>query len=108
MRWIIKYSAAAKRDLNAIYEYVAFVLLAPKTAADMIHQLTQTIKSLDTMPLRYPVYDYEPWNMQNLRVTSVKNYLVFYLPDEKNQTVTVVRIIYGGRDLAKQLEENER
>lgn len=108
MRWIIQYSEAAKRDLNAIYEYIDFVLLAPQTAADMVHQLTQTIRSLDTMPLRFPVYDHEPWNTQNLRVTSVKDYLVFYLPNEKNRTVTVVRILYGGRDLEKQLEENER
>lgn len=33
----------------------------------------------------------------------VKNYLVLYYPDEENNTVYVLKIIYGGRDIAKQL-----
>ena len=32
-------------------------------------------------------------------------HLVFYLPDETKNTVYIVRIIYGGRDIKKQLSE---
>ncbi|MCL2421317.1 MAG: type II toxin-antitoxin system RelE/ParE family toxin, partial [Defluviitaleaceae bacterium] len=31
------------------------------------------------------------------------NYLVFYLPDELQGTVSVMRIMYEGRDIEKQL-----
>ena len=35
----------------------------------------------------------------------VKNYLVFYTLQKECETVTVVRILYGGRDISRQLEE---
>ena len=33
----------------------------------------------------------------------VDNYLVFYIPDAKSQTVTVIRVMYVGRDVDKEL-----
>ena len=35
----------------------------------------------------------------------VKNYLVFYYPNEKQATVYITRIMYAGRDISKQLSE---
>ena len=33
----------------------------------------------------------------------VDHYLVFYIPDTAAKTVTVLRVIYGGRDMDAQL-----
>ena len=55
------------------------------------------------MPERFGKYKYEPWRSRNLRVMPVDNYLVFYIPDHNNQTVTVIRVMYGGRDTNAQL-----
>lgn len=55
------------------------------------------------MPERFRVYDREPWRSRNLRVMPVDNYLVFYIPDHQAETVTVLRIMYGGRDIDAQL-----
>lgn len=35
MSWNVAYTAGARRDLRRIYEYIAYVLLAPETAAGM-------------------------------------------------------------------------
>ncbi len=35
----------------------------------------------------------------------VDNYLIFYLPEEPQNTVKIVRIMYGGRDVRRQLGE---
>jgi toxin ParE1/3/4 len=107
MSWKVFYSAKAKQDLQNIYEYIAFELLVPKTAAGQIHRLIAMIRSLNQMPLRHPVYDEEPWKSKNIRTVAVDHYLVFYLPQEKDKTVTVVRIIYGGRDLTKQKKDSD-
>lgn len=40
-------------------------------------------------------------------VFPVDNYLVFYLPDETENTVSIVRIMYGGRDISRQLDETK-
>ena len=102
MSWSIQYAAKAKQDLQSIYSYIAYELLAPETATKQLRRLTETIRSLQEMPMRFAVYDEEPWKTKGIRTVCVGNYLVFYLPQEETHSVTVVRIIYGGRDLKKQ------
>ena len=33
----------------------------------------------------------------------VDNYLVFYIPDNETETVTVIRVMYSGREVDSQL-----
>ena len=35
----------------------------------------------------------------------VDNYLVFYIPNKDAGIVTVIRVMYAGRDVAKQLKD---
>lgn len=105
MRYKIFYTAGAKRDLRNIYTYIAEELLVPDTAAGQVQRIMKEIRGLDEMPMRYRLYDDEPWNGLGLRFFPVDNYLVFYLPDESTNTVRIVRIMYGGRDIRRQLDE---
>ncbi len=105
MSWLVKYSDRARRDLREIYEYIAYELLAPETAAGQAVRIMKEIRSLEEMPMRYRLYDEEPWHTQGLRFFPVNNYLIFYLPNEMECSVTVARIMYGGRDIRKQLSE---
>ena len=58
------------------------------------------------MPERFSVFEKEPWKSRNLRVMPVDNYLVFYIPDKLTKTVNILRVMYGGRDTEKQLNQN--
>jgi toxin ParE1/3/4 len=62
------------------------------------------IRSLDDMPFRFKLYDEEPWHSQGIRIMSVDNYFVIYLPNESDNIVSIVRIMYSGRDISKQLD----
>ncbi len=104
MNWNIQYSDQAKRDLQAIYEYIANELLVPETANNQIGRIMKAIKNLDHMPERFKVYEGEPWKSQNLRYFPVDKYIIFYLPKKVLKTVNIVRIIYAGRDLERQLK----
>ena len=57
------------------------------------------------MPMRYTRYEEEPWHSQGLRFLPVDNYLIFYLSDETTRVVNIIRIMYGGRDVKRQLRE---
>lgn len=103
MSWRIIYSPEARQDLRDIYGYIAFSLLQPKTARSQTRRIMEEIDSLNDFPMRYRTYPGEPWCSAGLRYFNVGNYLVFYLPKEENHTVSVIRIMYGGRDLDKQL-----
>ncbi len=65
----------------------------------------KAVRTPDHMPERYKVYEEEPWKSQNLRYFPVDNYLVFYLPRKETGVINIVRIIYGGRDIKRQLEQ---
>lgn len=38
----------------------------------------------------------------------VDNYVVFYIPDDSEETVTVVRVMYEGRDVDTQLNQHTK
>lgn len=101
----VSYSAEARQDLRDIYEYIAYELLVPETAARQAERIMKAARSLEQIPMRYRLYEGEPWHSQGLRVLPVDNYLVFYLPDETNATVSIIRIMYGGRDIENQLND---
>lgn len=98
--YAIVYSPKAKDDLKEIYSYIALVLLVPGTAESQVSRIRKTIRSLDCMPLRYPVVDWEPWKSMGMHKMSVDNFVIFYIADNENLVVTIIRIVYEGRDIA--------
>ena len=101
----VVYSSEARQDLRDIYEYIAYELLEPDTAAGQTNRIMKAARSLEQMPMRHRLYEEEPWHSQGLRFFPVDNYLIFYLPDETNNIVNIIRIMYGGRDVKRQLSE---
>jgi toxin ParE1/3/4 len=67
-----------------------------------------TEQAYNDLPFRYRLYEKEPWRGKGLRVLPVDNYLVFYLPIEDQRTVAIIRIMYGRRDIEKQLSKETK
>lgn len=105
MKMKIVYTFQAQQDLKNIYEYIAYSLLVPDTARGMYQKLIQSAHSLESMPKRNPLYKEEPWHSQGLRFVTVKNYLLFYTVNDETGTVSIARILYGGMNISRQLEE---
>ena len=105
MKMKIVYTFQAQQDLKNIYEYIAYSLLVPDTARNMYQQIMQSVRSLETMPERNPLYKEEPWHSQGVRFIPVKNYLLFYTVNNETYTVSIARVLYGGMDIKRQLEE---
>lgn len=89
--------------MRGIFEYIAFELQSPKNASGQLNRLEEQILSLDTMPECYRKYEKEPWKSRGLRVLAVDNYVVLYIPDSNKKVVTILRVMYAGRDIDKQL-----
>ena len=101
----IEISDQADADLRNIYEYIAFELQSPENAAGQIDRLEESIMGLDRMPERFREYENEPWHSRGLRIMPVDNYCVLYIPDAENAVVTIIRVMYGGRDIDTQLRK---
>ena len=96
----------ADADLRGIYEYIAFELLSPDNAARQLGRLEEHIVGLEEFPEKFRYYEKEPWHSRGLRVMPVDNYLVIYIPDNDAGIVTVIRVMYAGRDVDGQLKEH--
>lgn len=106
MTFDVQISEQAEMDLRSIFEYIAFELQSPESAARQLERLEGAISELDHMPEKYRRYEREPWRSRGLRVFPVDNYLVFYISNMKTEVVTVIRVLYGGRDVDKELERH--
>lgn len=101
----VVYTSEARQDLRDIYEYIAYELMVPEIASGQVDRIMKAARSLEQMPMRYRLYEEEPWHSQGLRFLPVDNYLIFYLPDETNNIANTIRIMYSGRDVKRQLSE---
>ena len=103
MIYEIEVSEQADSDLRGIFEYLAFELQALENASGQLERLEEQILSLDTIPERYRKYEKEPWKTRGLRVLPVDNYVILYIPDSDKKVVTILRVMYAGRDIDNQL-----
>ena len=72
-----------------------------------VERIMNAVRSLADMPMRHQVYEEETWKTKRVRYLPVDNYIIFYLPKEETAMVNIVRIIYGGRDMKRQIKETK-
>lgn len=99
----VRYAPEALDDLRGIYTYIAFTLQAPGTAQKQVNRIRKGVRALGFLPLRHPVVDWEPWQSMGMRKVPIDHFVVYYTVEDTPPTVTVIRIVYGGRDRANLL-----
>ncbi len=105
MHYKVVLSALALADLDEIFYYIAYELRAMETSKAQLSRIEKEILSLEWMPERYRSYDREPWRSRGVHIVAVDHYCILYVPEKENMTVTILRVVYGGRDLDKLLNE---
>lgn len=105
MIYEVEISAQADVDLRSIYEYIAYELQSPENAIGQLDRLEEDIMKLGQMPERFRQYEKEPWHSRGLRIMPVANYCVLYIPDAEKAVVTIIRVMYGGRDIKAQIQK---
>jgi len=83
-------------DIDGIVNYMVNKLQNQTAAVDFLDDVEKSYKNIIQNPMMYSSCDDE--RMKGYRKIPIKNYLILYSVDEKQKTVTVIRIIYGGRN----------
>jgi len=104
-QWSIDYSALAKADILSIGHYLSETLQAPRAARAQVARIAAEISGLQTLPKKFPAYDTDACGKLGLRRMNVDKFAVFYLLDDVASTVTIIRVLYGGRDIDHILED---
>jgi toxin ParE1/3/4 len=107
-RWAVTYSNSFERDLDEIFDYIADATLDPEIAARQVARIKETANTLDFMPYRHRLHYDERLRGLGVRRMLVDNYVIWYVPDEKQKTVTITRVIHSARDINKVLDKPEQ
>lgn len=100
-KYIIEYSKDSKQDLIEIKRYIKYNLQEPVTANKLIDKIKREIEKLTDNPEIYSIIDDDLIKKLKIRKITVDNYMVFYRV--KDNSVEVVRIMYGRRNWIKLL-----
>lgn len=95
-KYKIEYSGDSKHDLIGIKQYIKYNLQEPKIAENLINKIRDGIEKLRDDPEIYPIIDEDIIKRLEIRKILIENYIVFYRI--KNQTIEIVRIMYGKRN----------
>lgn len=98
----VKITPKAKDDMEEIYNYIAYSLLAPQAAMNQYNNIADAILSLSTMPERCPLMQSKLAFNLNLRCLLVGNYSVLF---RVNDQVTIVGILYSSSNIDKILSQ---
>ena len=88
----------AEEDILDTVYYIANVLKAPVAANNLLDEIERHEAILENTPNIYPFVPDECLAQRGLRFARIKNYLMFYLINEDDKIVTVIRFLYARRD----------
>ena len=101
MKYNVDITDAALEDMDAIYNYIRSTFHAADTAAAQYDRIADEILSLEDMPLRFGIPQFEPCISAKLHRMLVDKYSVFYLV--RGETVIVTDVLYSASDLETRL-----
>ena len=98
VKYQVKITPQAFRDIDMIYDYIARHLLEPGTANNLVDEIEAGIFSLEEMPNRGAPRRIGNYANKGYRQLFIKNYTIVYRVDETEKQVIIVTVKYSGRD----------
>jgi len=84
----------AEEDIADQTDYIAFELKAPETAINMVRGFRKTINNLSIFPKSHELDEDEELASYGIRKTYYKNYKIYFLIDEQERTVYILRVFH--------------
>ena len=84
----------AEEDIVDLADYIACDLKSQETALNMVRGLRKTINSLSTFPQSHELDEDEELARCGIRKVYYKNYKIYFLISEREQTVYILRVFH--------------
>ncbi len=91
----LRFTPKAAKDLDAIYDYIFNTLSAAMAANDLIEHIEKATMQLALFPYSGSQVIEESLRLKGYRKAIVNNYLLFYVVDEIEKQVVVIRVLFG-------------
>ena len=94
-KYRLRVAPKAAEDLDAIYGYIFTTLSATMAANDLFEQIEKATMRLTVFPFSGSYVLEEPLRAKGYRKVVVDNYLIFYVVDEAEKQVVIMRVLFG-------------
>ncbi|KJS86258.1 MAG: translation repressor RelE [Peptococcaceae bacterium BICA1-8] len=91
----LKFTPKAEEDLDEIYSYISTKLLAEDAANNLMDKIENSIMGLKEFPFSCSHVLDEPLKNRGYRKLIIENYIAFYLINEAEKQVVIMRVLYG-------------
>jgi toxin ParE1/3/4 len=97
-KYCVELTDTAQSDIKDIITYISSDLKNPISAKKLQKKFRKEIFSLEDMPKKQNLVKDETLSRNGIRKLLVDHYLIFYVVDDSNNKVTVVRALYARRN----------
>lgn len=94
----LKFTPKASEDLEQIYGYVSEKLFNNTAANNLLEKIEVGIINLKNFPYSGSFVSDELLKSKGYRKLIIENYIAFYLINEPEKQVVIMRIIYGAQN----------
>jgi plasmid stabilization system protein ParE len=101
----LRFSKFYHDDLDENYNYISNKLENPMAADRLIIEAKKKLIEVRNNPTHRPLVNDEYLANLGYRLKNVKNYILFYIIDDENKHIKIVRFLYGKRDWVNILKE---
>ena len=104
-KYIVEISETAEQDLENIISYLRYNLVGDIIADKYKLLFKQKLKDLENVAGSMLILNEDLTGHKNIRKINVRNYIIFYIVDEENFKVLVLRIGHAFMDWEKYLKD---
>jgi plasmid stabilization system protein ParE len=88
----------AESDIDEAFEYIAEILDNPGAASDLVEELEIQISGICKKPESGRIVKNDFLRRNDIWRFLVKNYIAYYIIDDENEKIVILRFIYSGRN----------
>ena len=94
-----EFTLKASEDLDEILNYISKDLCNQEAAKKFFNHLFADLDRLCLFPESCPLVDNEFIKRKDIRKSVIDNYLLYYSYDKEKALITILRIVYGKRNV---------
>ena len=98
-KYSYRFTEKAEQDFDEILQYISVDLVNPAAAQNLGRKIFEQIGMVRAFPNSGTLVDNEFLSDKSVRKLSVDNYIIYYKAHYDEKMISVIRIVYGKRNL---------
>jgi len=96
--YVLNITDIAEQDILHTAKYISDVLKSPMAANNLLDEIEKYEEIIQKTPYIYPFVSDEYLAQYGLKFVMIKNYMMFYIINEDEKKIDVIRFLYARRN----------